>query len=147
MSEDSKSDSRGGHPPGATDTDDRIGVEVCYATPQRQWRVLLRLPPGSTVADAIERSNLRLTVRDLVVDDEHVGIFGARTTLATALREGDRVELYRPLQCDPKQVRRERAEGTLDLGDAARFWPSDEALARCKALAQGGRAEIVYEAS
>jgi putative ubiquitin-RnfH superfamily antitoxin RatB of RatAB toxin-antitoxin module len=89
--------------------DARLAVEVCYALPQRHWRVLLRLPSGSTVADAIERSNLRLTIRDLVVDDEHVGIFGAKATLATELREGDRVEIYRPLQCDPKQVRRERA--------------------------------------
>lgn len=89
--------------------DGRLAVEVCYALPQRQWRVLLRLPPGSTVLDAIERSNLRLTIRDLLVDDDHVGVFGARTTLAAPLRDGDRVEIYRPLQCDPKQVRRERA--------------------------------------
>jgi DNA polymerase-3 subunit alpha len=38
------------------------------------------------------------------------------------------------------------ATAEIDLGDEGRFWPSDEALARCKALAQGGRAEIVYEA-
>ena len=38
------------------------------------------------------------------------------------------------------------ATAEIDLGDDGRFWPSDEALARCKALAQGGRAEIVYEA-
>lgn len=93
----------------------RLAVEVCYALPQRQWRVLLRLPEGSTVADAIERSNLKLTIRDLLVDDEHVGIFGRKATLATTLREGDRVELYRPLQCDPKQVRRERAADAKKL--------------------------------
>lgn len=94
---------------GATDSKDGIAVEVSYATPQRQWRVLLRLPPGSSVLDAIERSNLRLAIRDLMIDDEHVGIFAAKATLATRLRDGDRVELYRPLLCDPKQVRRERA--------------------------------------
>ena len=93
----------------ATPRDDRIAVEVCYALPQRQWRVLLRLPVDSTVEDAIERSNLKLTIRDLVVDDEHVGVFGRKVTLKTPLRDGDRVELYRPLQCDPKEVRRERA--------------------------------------
>jgi putative ubiquitin-RnfH superfamily antitoxin RatB of RatAB toxin-antitoxin module len=94
---------------GATGGKGGIAVEVCYAMPQRQWRVLLRLPPGSSVLDAIERSNLRLAIRDLMVDDEHVGIFAAKATLATRLRDGDRVELYRPLLCDPKQVRRERA--------------------------------------
>ena len=87
----------------------RIAVEVTYARPERHWRVLLKLPPGSTVEDAIERSNLKLTIRDLVVDDEHVGIFGKKVTLATALREGDRVEIYRPLQADPKDARRRRA--------------------------------------
>lgn len=93
----------------APSTPEDLRVEVCYALPQRQWRVLLRLPAGSTVADAIGRSNLRLTIRDLRVDDAHVGIFGKPVTLATMLREGDRVELYRPLQCDPKEVRRQRA--------------------------------------
>jgi putative ubiquitin-RnfH superfamily antitoxin RatB of RatAB toxin-antitoxin module len=86
-----------------------LQVEVAYALPQRQWRVLLRLPPGSTVLDAIDRSNLRLAIRDLLVDDAHVGIFSRPVTLATALRDGDRVEIYRPLQCDPKEVRRQRA--------------------------------------
>jgi putative ubiquitin-RnfH superfamily antitoxin RatB of RatAB toxin-antitoxin module len=86
-----------------------LEVEVVYALPRRAWRVLLRLEPGSTVADAIERSQLRLAIRDLVVDDAHVAIFGRAVTLATVLGPGDRVELLRPLQCDPKEVRRERA--------------------------------------
>ena len=43
------------------------------------------------------------------------------------------------------QIQRETAVAELDLGDAGRFWPTDEALARCKALAQGGRAAIIYE--
>jgi putative ubiquitin-RnfH superfamily antitoxin RatB of RatAB toxin-antitoxin module len=88
---------------------DELRIEVTYALPLKQWRVLLRLPPGSTVADAIERSNLALTIRDLRVDDDHVGIFSRPATLATELRDGDRVEIYRPLQCDPKEVRRQRA--------------------------------------
>lgn len=89
--------------------EERIAVEVTYALPSRQWRVLLRLLPGSTVNDAIEHSNLKLTIRDLQIDDAHVGIFSKPVTLATALRDGDRVEIYRPLQCDPKEVRRQRA--------------------------------------
>ena len=43
------------------------------------------------------------------------------------------------------QIQRDTAAAELELGDAGRFWPTDEALARCKALAQGGRAAIVYE--
>ena len=88
---------------------DELRIEVTYALPLKQWRVLLRLPPGSTVADAIDRSNLALTIRELRIDDEHVGIFSRPVTLATVLRDGDRVEIYRPLQCDPKEVRRQRA--------------------------------------
>lgn len=88
---------------------DGIEVEVAYALPERQWRVPLRLPPGATVRDAIELSGLRAAIAGLVVDDAHVGIFGRPVTLATALRPGDRVELYRPLRCDPKDVRRQRA--------------------------------------
>jgi len=43
------------------------------------------------------------------------------------------------------QIRREHAVAEIELGDAGRFWPSDEALARCKALADGGCLAIVYE--
>jgi DNA polymerase III subunit alpha len=43
------------------------------------------------------------------------------------------------------QLSRDRAEGVLDLGDQARFWPSDEALARWRTLAHEGRAAVVYE--
>lgn len=89
--------------------DERIAVEVIYALPGRQWRILLRLPSESTVEEAIDRSNLKLTIRDLQIDDAHVGIFSRPVTLATILRHGDRVEIYRPLQCDPKEVRRQRA--------------------------------------
>ena len=84
-----------------------ITVEVAYALPQRQWRVPLRLPAGSSVAEAIERSGLRAAIDGLQVDE--VGIFGRPATLATRLHDGDRVEIYRPLQCDPKEVRRQRA--------------------------------------
>lgn len=87
-----------------------IGVEVVYALPARRWRVPLRLPVGSTVGDAVERSGLRESIAELRVDDAHVGIFSRPATLATPLSDGDRVELYRPLLCDPKEVRRQRAQ-------------------------------------
>jgi putative ubiquitin-RnfH superfamily antitoxin RatB of RatAB toxin-antitoxin module len=89
---------------------DLLSVEVVYALPQRQWRILLRLPAGSKVVDAIDQSGLRQVIRDLIVDDAHVGIFSHPTTLQALLRDGDRVELYRPLQIDPKDARRQRAE-------------------------------------
>lgn len=86
-----------------------LAVEVIHALPLRQWRVPLRIAAGSTVADAIRLSGLAQQVSGLVVDDGCVGIFSTPVTLSTPLRDGDRVEIYRELQCDPKQVRRERA--------------------------------------
>lgn len=87
-----------------------LHVAVAYAEPHRQWLVRLLMPPGSTVLAAIERSGLREEIAGLHVNDHRVGIFGKPCTLATVLRDGDRVELYRALLCDPKEVRRQRAE-------------------------------------
>ncbi len=87
----------------------RIRVEVTYALPERQWLLALDLDESATVADAIEASGIREQVPDLEVDPARVGIFGKKTTLDQPLRNGDRVELYRPLLIDPKEVRRARA--------------------------------------
>lgn len=93
----------------AEDAGATVRVDVAYALPEQQWRIPLVLPAGSCVQDAVVRSGLREAVPGLQVDDDHVGIFSRPATLATVLRDGDRVELYRPLQCDPKEVRRQRA--------------------------------------
>ena len=87
-----------------------IDVAVAYALSQRHWLLPLRVPVGTTVRDAIELSGIRERVPDLHVGDHRVGIFGKPCALATVLRDGDRVEIYRPLLCDPKEVRRRRAE-------------------------------------
>lgn len=81
-------------------------VEVVLALPDAQRCIALDLPDGATVADAIAASGFEAAG----FDDEHVGIWNRRATLATTLREADRVELYRPLVADPKQARRVRAE-------------------------------------
>lgn len=86
-----------------------LAIEVAYVGPQGQWLVELRLAEGACVADAIAASGLALRVPGLHVDDGHVGIHAQRVTLATALADGDRVEIYRPLQADPKEARRRRA--------------------------------------
>jgi uncharacterized protein len=94
------------------DAGEDIAVEVVYALPGRSWRIGLRVPPGCSVGEAVERSGLRASVPQLAVDDAHIGIFSRPVTLSTALRAGDRVEIYRPLRCDPKEVRRQRAAKT-----------------------------------
>ena len=89
-----------------------IDVEVACAFPDWQEIIRLRVPPGTTVAAAIDRSGLAERYPELAVDDAHVGIFGKACKLVTPVVAGDRVEIYRDLVADPKEVRRRRAEGS-----------------------------------
>jgi len=85
-------------------------IEVVYALPQRQERVLLDLPPGSTALDAIQASGL---LRHLSQGEfGRIGVWGRPVTPETRLRDRDRVEIYRPLTADPKEIRRIRAAKT-----------------------------------
>ncbi len=86
-----------------------IRVEVCHALPDRQWLITVDLPAGSTLAEAIRRSGLTRELPGLDLHRDAVGLFGERATLDTVLRDGDRVEIYRPLLVDPKEIRRRRA--------------------------------------
>ena len=79
-----------------------LKVEVVYALPSREKIVSLALPEGATVLDALLKAGLG--------KENSVGIFGEPATLDTRLRDGDRVELYRPLKIDPKEARRRRAK-------------------------------------
>lgn len=84
-------------------------VEVVYALPDRQWQVECQLPLTATVGDAIRASGLLAQFPQLNPGGSRLGIFGRLATLDTPLRAGDRVEIYRPLQADPKEGRRRRA--------------------------------------
>lgn len=88
-------------------SDPAIRVEVVYALRELQVLERVVLPAGSTVEAAIRASGLLERYADL--DLARVGIFGKATALSAVLREGDRVELYRPLTADPKETRRRRA--------------------------------------
>jgi putative ubiquitin-RnfH superfamily antitoxin RatB of RatAB toxin-antitoxin module len=82
-------------------------IEVVYALPHEQERVLLDLPPGSTVQDALQASGMLQRLPQ--IKSGYIGVWGRPVTPDTRLRERDRVEIYRPLVADPKEVRRERA--------------------------------------
>ena len=86
-----------------------IHVEVVYALPQRIWRIELRLPADSTAAAAVEASRLRDRIPALADVELDLGIFSHPCSGARVLRDGDRVEIYRPLLIDPKDARRLRA--------------------------------------
>jgi putative ubiquitin-RnfH superfamily antitoxin RatB of RatAB toxin-antitoxin module len=88
----------------------RITVSVVHAGPQRVFGVDLVLPAGATVADAIERSGIRVALPRLEIRGDRLGIFSRKATFETVLRDGDRLEIYRPLKIDPKVARRLRAQ-------------------------------------
>ncbi|HET9693365.1 MAG TPA: RnfH family protein [Steroidobacteraceae bacterium] len=85
-------------------------VEVVCALPDQQCVVELGLPAeGLTAAQAVERSGLLQQFPDLSAHGPVLGIFGAVCEPSRPLRDGDRVEIYRPLKHDPRELRRERA--------------------------------------
>ena len=82
-------------------------IEVVYALPQRQERVSLDLAAGSTVLDAIQASGLLQRLPEIKLG--RAGVWGRPASPDTRLRDRDRVEIYRPLIADPKEIRRRRA--------------------------------------
>jgi putative ubiquitin-RnfH superfamily antitoxin RatB of RatAB toxin-antitoxin module len=86
-----------------------IHVEVVLAMPERQELIALEVAAGSTVADAIRQSGLAEMFDGFELDLTKVGIFGQKSKPDQVLRDGDRVEIYRALIADPKEVRRQRA--------------------------------------
>ncbi len=87
-----------------------IAVEVAYALPDKQAIVPVVVPEGTTALEAAHKSNIAEQFDDLdISDDLKLGIFGKAVSPGQVLREGDRVEIYRPLKADPKEVRKARA--------------------------------------
>jgi len=84
-------------------------VEVVYATPEKQVLIRFEAPGGCTVAEAIELSGIRTKFPGLQIKTGSVGIFSRKVDLEHRLRHGDRVEIYRPLIADPKEMRKQRA--------------------------------------
>jgi uncharacterized protein len=98
-----------------------LRVEVAYVGPEGQFLVPLELADGATAGDAICASNLAPRIVAVTIGDDSVGIWSKPCTLATPLRDGDRVEIYRPLRADPKEIRRLRAKAQLHKkGDGGR---------------------------
>lgn len=88
---------------------EKVNVEVAFAAPNRQELVALELEQGATVADAIRESKLQALFRNVDFDALQAGIWGRIIERDTVLTDGDRVELYRPLERDPMEARRELA--------------------------------------
>ena len=90
-------------------SDGPLRIEIAYAEPQRAVVKTLCLPPGSRVADALRLAALDPDFTGIDLANSPLGIFGRPTRADQALKEGDRLEIYRPLAADPKLARRARA--------------------------------------
>jgi len=88
----------------------RLRVEVVYALPAEQVLLEIEVEHGTTIGQVIERSGIALRFPEIGVTPARVGVFGKRTGLDAPARDGDRIEIYRSLMADPKEVRRARAK-------------------------------------
>ena len=88
----------------------QIQVEVAYALPAKQRIVKLKVPEGTTAMQAVQQSQLDTVFDELSLDgDLKLGVWGKSVTADRVLEEGERVEIYRPLLVDSKEVRKARA--------------------------------------
>ncbi|MFM8797491.1 MAG: RnfH family protein [Fluviibacter sp.] len=96
-------------------------IEVCYALADRQELITLDLPEGSTALQAVEASGLLQKYPEIEPGGlNKLGVFAKLVKADAALRDRDRVEIYRPLIADPKEVRRQKAaEGKVMKRGAA----------------------------
>ena len=94
----------------------RITIEVAYATPGRQTLIEIDVAAGTTVGEAIALSGIRAAHPEIALHGARVGIFGKLAPLDAVLQERDRVEIYRPLQAEPREARRRRVEGRRRAG-------------------------------
>lgn len=87
-----------------------IKVELVYALPHEQTLLKFNVPAGTRVAEAVQLSGILAKYPEIDLGKNKLGIFGKLAKPDAELREMDRIEIYRPLIADPKEVRRRRAE-------------------------------------
>ena len=86
-----------------------FSIEVCYAQQKKQDVVRVRLPEGASLQQALEASGLLMKYPEIDLKKNKFGIWNKLSRPDAVLRDKDRVEIYRPLIADPKEVRRQRA--------------------------------------
>jgi uncharacterized protein len=91
-------------------SDEKIKIELVYALPHEQTLLKLEVPKAATIAEAIKLSGILEKYPEIDLEKGKFGIFGKLSKADAVLREKDRIEIYRPLIADPKEVRRKRAE-------------------------------------
>ena len=104
---------------------ENISIEVAVALPGRHQVVVLSVAPGITVRDAIEQSGLQEKFPEIDFSTAPVGIWCREVERDKVLKDGDRVEIYRPLAMDPREARRQLAAQGKVMGKAGLADPRD----------------------
>jgi len=89
---------------------DTAHIQLCYALPEKAVVIDLDIEAGCTLEEAIGKSGLLTQFPEIDLTQNKVGIYGKLKTLDTEARDGDRIEIYRPLQADPMESRRRRSQ-------------------------------------
>ena len=89
---------------------DLITLEVAYGIPKKQIIISFQAPKDISVKEAIVLSGIEKKFKEIDLSKNQLGIFGKITSLETKLKHKDRIEIYRPLIADPKEIRRKRAD-------------------------------------
>ena len=93
----------------------KMSIEVVYALPREQHVIKVELAEQSTVEDAIRESKVLEKFPEIDLAVNKIGIFGKLAKNDAILQQGDRVEIYRPLIADAKEIRKQRARGGKDM--------------------------------
>lgn len=91
-----------------SETPEQINIEVAYAREDQQVILSLMVNAGTTLEQAVEQSGILQTFPEIDLTKNKIGIFGKLGKKTAEIKEGNRVEIYRPLIADPKEVRRKR---------------------------------------
>jgi putative ubiquitin-RnfH superfamily antitoxin RatB of RatAB toxin-antitoxin module len=101
------------------DDAETLTIEVAHALPRRQLILELQVVEGTTVEQAIRACGILEQFPEIDLKSSKVGIFGKPCKLTDTLSNGDRVEIYRPLIADPKEIRKQRAAKGKDMKKGA----------------------------
>ena len=101
-----------------TDVMTHFNVEIIYALPKQQKRINIQVNQGTTCIEAVRQSNICQFFPEIDLENVKLGIFSRLVKHDEVLQPGQRVEIYRPLIADPKDVRRRRAEKAKEEGRA-----------------------------
>lgn len=97
---------------------EKIVIEVVYGVPHKQKIVTISLDIGTSVEEAIIKSGIITLFPEIDLTVNKVGIWNRAVKLSEILNDLDRIEVYRPLIADPKDVRKRRAEKAIQEGRA-----------------------------